>query len=84
MKFLTNLFGGKYEKKASDQKLRGNNSPIELAVENIQERLEPVLLKILKEAPDWGTIGLTISFNNGTIKRIETSSNQSILWKDGE
>jgi hypothetical protein len=54
------------------------------AIELLQKNLRPVLSRMLEDAPEWGTVGLNLIFNAGSIKRIEISFNESRQWDDGK
>lgn len=47
-------------------------------VENLQKKVEPVLLKMITDAPFWGSVNLKMIFNSGQMKRIEVTTNESI------
>jgi hypothetical protein len=52
----------------------------EVSVEDILLYLKPIIEKMTADAPEWGSIELTLFFNQGIIKRIETSLNNSIQY----
>lgn len=54
----------------------------ESIVKKLKQKLEPRLLKIIKDAPEWGTVSLSVVFNAKIAKRLEISINESIQLDD--
>ncbi len=61
-----------------------NNFKSKINPDELKNTIFPKICNMITTAPDWGCIDIKVIINNGKIKRIEFSTNESIQFDERE